>query len=659
MAGPTQPPFVHALANALNAFLGNVGPAVTYSSEVSFWPERAGTLKDLADDMAAGRVEVLLILGGNPVYHAPADLAFGDKMASVPFRVHQALYDNETSALCHWHLPEAHYLEAWGDLRAHDGTLGIIQPLIAPLYAGTTAQELMALVNEQLERSSHEIVRGYYRGLFENRAPGSVAGRRYWEQQGLLGAFTGDFEAWWRQGLHDGFIRGTKLPVKQPALRADWMAAANPPQEGAGLDVVIRPDPILAAGEFANNGWLQELPKPLTQLTWGNAVLMSPATALRLGLCAAGQPEHANEKEVELTCGARSLSGPILLMAGLPDDTVTVHLGHGRTRAGQVGTGVGFDANRIRTWAAPWHGGNASLRLTGRQQRLAITQHHHLMENRDLVITGTPTRPPVIPAPPPRRLTLYDDSEHLNAAEQWGMVIDLSLCTGCKSCVVACQAENNIPVVGKDEVLNGREMHWLRIDNYHRGPAANPETFFQPVPCMHCENAPCELVCPVEATVHSNDGLNDMVYNRCVGTRYCSNNCPYKVRRFNFLQFADWTTDSLKLMRNPEVTVRSRGVMEKCTYCVQRIRQGQIVAGRESREVRDGEVVTACQAACPSGAIVFGNLRDPRGKVAGLQAEPARYGLLADLNTRPRTTYLAAYRNPNPALLATEGGAQA
>jgi len=389
-------------------------------------------------------------------------------------------------------------------------------------------------------------------------------------------------------------------------------------------------------------------------LTWDNAAYLSAATAVRLGLAPQGRPDQANEKVVELTYEGRTLQAPVWVLPGHADNSVTVNLGHGRTHAGRVGNGVGFDAYRLRTSSAPWFGTGLTLRVTGERKSLACTQHHQLLgddlqhDDRNIIRSGTVQHPPAIHRQP--LTTLYLDEEHLHAANQWAMVIDLSLCTGCSACVVACQAENNIPVVGKDQVMRGREMHWLRIDHYYKGEPANPQMFFQPVPCMHCENAPCEQVCPVGATVHSDDGLNDMVYNRCVGTRYCSNNCPYKVRRFNFLQFADFATESLRLMRNPEVTVRSRGVMEKCTYCVQRIRSGQIAAQREDRVLQDGEIVTACQSACPSGAIVFGDLKNQSTQAARLRTEPLHYALLDELNTRPRTTYLAALKNPNPEL---------
>ncbi len=429
------------------------------------------------------------------------------------------------------------------------------------------------------------------------------------------------------------------------------------------------PDHALYDGRFANNGWLQELPRPQTTLTWDNAVCISPASAVRLGFAPEGQPEQANEKVVKLTFQGREIQGPLWVVPGQADDSIAVHLGHGRTFAGRVGNGKGFDAYQIRTSTARWFGVGLTLQATNLRRSLACTQHHHLIRDdqlgrdRGIIQHGTVSNPPRLPLvtrlsvddPSVGRAapTLYNDAEHLHPGNQWGMVIDLNVCTGCSACVVACQAENNIPVVGKEQVIRGREMHWLKVASYFQGAPANPQVFFQPLPCMHCENAPCEQVCPVGATVHSEDGLNDMVYNRCVGTRYCSNNCPYKVRRFNFLQFSDFATESLRMMHNPEVTVRSRGVMEKCTYCVQRIRNGQISARRTDSTIVDGDVVTACQAACPAGAIVFGDLADNASRVKKLRAEPLHYALLDELNTRPRTSYLAALKNPNPDMPAS------
>jgi molybdopterin-containing oxidoreductase family iron-sulfur binding subunit len=389
-------------------------------------------------------------------------------------------------------------------------------------------------------------------------------------------------------------------------------------------------------------------------------VFLSPATAARLNVSSSpsmsgGEHGRVDCDVVELRHGGRAVRGPVFALPGHPDECATIHLGYGRPRAGRVGGGTGFNACLLRTSAAPWFAGGATLVATGTRQAVACTQAHRLMEGRDLVRVVTRDEyardPRSVQAGhpvPPRSLTLYPDYRY--EGYKWGMAIDVNACIGCNACVVGCQAENNVPVVGKDQVLRGREMHWLRVDTYHRGPAANPETYFQPVPCMHCENAPCEPVCPVGATVHSHEGLNDMVYNRCIGTRYCSNNCPYKVRRFNYHLYQDWDTPSLKLGRNPDVTVRSRGVMEKCTYCVQRINEGRARAQREDRRIRDGEVRTACQSACPADAIVFGDLNDPNSRVARLQAEARNYALLADLNTRPRTTYLAAVRNVNPEL---------
>jgi MoCo/4Fe-4S cofactor protein with predicted Tat translocation signal len=666
IAGTRQPPFVHALAHALNHYLDNVGHTVTYAAPAET-PAPAG-LAELAAAMAApAGIDMLIILGSNPVYTAPADLHFAERMNRVPFRVHLGAYQDETARHCHWHIPEAHFLESWGDVRASDGTLSFIQPLIAPLHGGKTASEVLAHLiihgvppNRPLpqgqtnadEQSSYGILRNNWRSVFSPQNPGEQEIRDSWESQGLAAAFTGNFETWWQNSLRTGVVAGTKLPDKTVSLHTDWMLPPTTP-EATELELVFQPDPALYDGRFANNGWLQELPRPQSKLTWDNAVYISPTTAVRLGFAPADRPELANEKVVKLTLQGRTLEGPLWVLPGQADNSIMINLGHGRKFAGRVGSAEkGFDAYALRTSSAPWFNPGLKLELTGSSKSLATTQHHHLLQDeylnqdRGIIRYGTVQNPPNISRVTP--LTLYNDNEHLHAANQWGMVVDLNVCTGCSACVVACQAENNIPVVGKDQVMRGREMHWLRIDNYYRGSLANPQTYFQPVMCQHCESAPCELVCPVAATVHSDDGLNDMVYNRCVGTRYCSNNCPYKVRRFNFLQYADFTTESLRLMRNPEVTVRSRGVMEKCTYCVQRIRTGQIAAEIADQPIHDGEIVTACQAACPAGAIVFGDIADRAAAVRKLRDQPLHYALLNDLNTRPRTTYLAALKNPNP-----------
>lgn len=630
LAGEGQPPIVHALAHGLNQLLGNVGNTVIYTDPVEVTPEGPlASLRRLVGDMAAGRVDTLVILGGNPAYTAPADLRFAEQLSKVGLRIHLSPYADETSALCHWHIPEVHYLETWSDARAFDGTVTVLQPLIDPLYHGRSAHELLAVLLGEVGHKSYDIVRRYWQG----QTPSS------------------DFEAFWQRALHDGLIDGSQLPGRPVSLRADFTGQSapspSPPTSGGtGLEIIFRPDPHVWDGRFANNAWLQELPKPLTTLTWDNAALISPTTARRLGL--------SNEEVVELRYRGRVVRAPIWVMAGHCDDAVTMHLGYGRTRAGRVGTGAGFNAYALRTSDAPWFGSGLEIRKTGERYPLAVTQEHSGMVGRDLVRAATlkqfRAHPGLVQEGGdrlrPSQVSLYP--EYPYTGHQWGMAIDQNLCIGCNACVVACQAENNIPIVGKSEVLRNREMHWLKIDRYYHGDPGNPKTYFQPRPCMHCEKAPCEVVCPVEATVHDDEGLNEMIYNRCVGTRYCSNNCPYKVRRFNFFQNVDKSVISLQLMRNPDVTVRERGVMEKCTYCIQRISTARREAEKENREVREGEVLTACQQACPTQAIVFGNINDPNSAVARLKAEPHNYDLLAELNTQPRTTYLAVFSNPNP-----------
>jgi MoCo/4Fe-4S cofactor protein with predicted Tat translocation signal len=643
IAGDHQPASVHALAHAMNDGLGNAGKTVVYTDPVEAEPvNQLESLRTLVADMNAGRVDVLVIVGGNPVYTAPADLDFGGAMSKVQMRVHLSLYEDETSELCHWQIPEAHFLESWSDGRGHDGTASIVQPLIAPLYGGRSAHELIAAMTDRPERSAYEIVR--------DRWSASTPGPK------------DQFELQWRRWLHDGVVPNTAFASKQVRVTPPPLdrSEARPGSETSGLEIAFRNDPCVLDGRFANNGWLQELPKPITKLTWDNVVIVSPATADRLN--ASSDPaftggEHGQivTSLVELRYQGRTVRGPLFPVTGHPDDCVTVHLGYGRTHAGRVGTGAGFNANAIRTSGALLHGRGLEIATTGTTYSVACTQYHHLMEGRGMVRAVTREEYEHDPKSvhegdetPPRTLTLYPEYKY--EGYKWGMAIDVNACIGCNACVVGCQAENNIPVVGKTEVLRGREMHWLRIDTYYRGEPGHPETYFQPVPCMHCENAPCEPVCPVAATVHSHEGLNDMVYNRCVGTRYCSNNCPYKVRRFNYFLYQDWNTPSLKLGRNPDVSVRSRGVMEKCTYCVQRINAARITSEKEDRRIRDGEILTACQQACPADAIVFGDLNDPGSRVAKLQAEARNYSLLGELNTRPRTTYLAAVRNTNPEL---------
>jgi MoCo/4Fe-4S cofactor protein with predicted Tat translocation signal len=652
IAGDGQPAAVHALAHVINQSLGNVGATLVYTDPVEAEPvDQLASLRDLVGEMNAGHVDLLLIVGGNPVFTAPADLKVADALGKVQLRVHLSMYDDETSALCHWQIPEAHFLEAWTDARAYDGTVSIGQPLIAPLYGGKSAHELLAALTDRPEQSSYDIVREYWMA----HMPGSSGAR----PQPAPGAPNPEFEARWRRWLHDGVVPDTAFTARN--VRAgSGVGRPSAAQPAEGLELIFRNDPSILDGRFANNGWLQELPKPITKLTWDNAVLLSPATAARLKI--GGEPamqggEHGQitSDVVELRYKGRAVRGAAFVVVGHPDDAVTVHLGYGRTRAGRVAEGAGFNANALRTSDAMDFGGGLEVVPVGTTFPLACTQYHHLMEGRNAV--RAVTRDEFVRDPksvhekdetPPRTITLYPEFKY--EGYKWGMAIDVNSCIGCNACIVGCQSENNIPVVGKEQVMRGREMHWIRLDTYYRGPMENPETYFQPVPCMQCENAPCEVVCPVGATVHSHEGLNDMVYNRCVGTRYCSNNCPYKVRRFNFLLYQDWNTPSLKLGRNPDVTVRSRGVMEKCTYCVQRINERKIDSEKENRRIEDGEIKTACQQTCPADAIVFGDLNDPKSRVAQLQKEVRNYALLGELNTRPRTTYLAAVRNVNPEL---------
>ena len=582
--------------------------------------------------MQAGKVDLLIILGGNPAYDAPADLNFADalKNGKVPLRVHHGLYQNETADLCQWHVNAAHELEAWGDARAYDGTVSIIQPLIAPLYNGKSALEFVALLNGQADATGYDLTRAY------------------WQKQ-HTGA---DFEQFWRKSLHDGWIEGTAFAPKSVTTKSSGSGSETKAPEQNAIELNIRRDPTIYDGQFSNNGWLQELPKPMNKLTWDNAVQIGPKMADRLGIKV--------EDVVELELNGKKISGPIWVQAGHPDNSVTITLGYGRKRAGRVGTAQGFDAYALRTTTAPWTASVVKIRKTGDTYKLASTQGMQSMdtpdgEHRPLVRETTLEEYRKEPNfakedETPYELSLYKPYPYKEEDYAWGMTIDLNSCVGCNNCMLACQSENNIAVVGKEQTVIGRHMHWIRVDAYYQGDRDNPKAFFQPVPCMQCENAPCEVVCPVGATNHTTEGLNDMVYNRCVGTRYCSNNCPYKVRRFNFLLFQDWDTPQYKMMRNPDVSVRSRGVMEKCTYCVQRISERRIDAEREDRKINDAELQTACQQSCPAGAIVFGNTNDPNSKVSKLKAQSRNYSLLGELNTRPRTTYLAEIRNPNPEL---------
>jgi len=638
VAGEYQPPAVHAIAHAINIALGNTGKTVFYTDPVEVSPvDSNAQIRELAEEMESGQVDLLVIIGCNPVYDAPADMDFVRKMEKVRLRVHSGLYKDETYQYSQWHVPQAHYLESWSDARAFDGTISIIQPLIAPLYNGKTAHEILAAFTNRPESTSYQIV------------------QNYWKSQ--MGGSDEEFDRKWRRALHDGLIANSALPEKTVAINANLATALPIGESQGGYEIVFRPDPNIYDGRYSNLSWLQELPKTFSSLTWDNAALVSPATARALGIevrTGSKGGDHISDTIRVEHQGHTLTDIPIWIMPGQPDGCITLHLGYGRSRAGRVGSGAGFNAYVVRTTNNLWAASGVQVAKAGGTAVIASTQLHFLMEGRDIVRSGTLERfrehPDLAPEGHAKHedVSLYEPVEYKDYA--WGMAIDLNSCMGCNACMVACQSENNIPVVGKEQVERSREMHWLRVDTYFKGDEANPDMYFQPVPCQQCENAPCEVVCPVGATAHSAEGLNDMVYNRCVGTRYCSNNCPYKVRRFNFLLFQDFETPHLKLLRNPDVTVRSRGVMEKCTYCVQRIMKAKITSEREDRSVMDGEVKTACQQVCPTEAIVFGDINNKESRVAKLKSEERNYSLLQELNTKPRTTYLGAVSNPNPEL---------
>ncbi|MGJ7915335.1 4Fe-4S dicluster domain-containing protein [Massilia sp. LXY-6] len=618
VAGPTLSPASRALAHLLNQRLGAQDGAVAYIEPVaSSAPGHAAALAELAADMQAGRVDTLLMLDTNPVYAAPPALGFAQALRRVPLSMHLGLYRDETAREAGWHLPLAHCYEAWSDARAADGTASIVQPMIAPLYGGRSIHALLALALGEGSRDAHALVRATW-------------------QAALPGQGDKQFEDAWREALRRGLVADSAAapvsvrevpPPTAPALAAPPLVAR------------FAPDPSVDGGEFCNNAWLQELPRPLTSLTWDNAALVGPATAKGAGLL--------DGDVVRLEVDGRTLEAPVLVLDEQAEGAVTLPLGYGRSGAGSVGNGVGFNAYRLRPSAVPGQAVPLRMTATGRRHELVLRQREVDMHGRDPVKVTEVSRP--VPAKSPEeeqggKTSLYPERRYDDY--KWGMAIDLNACIGCAACTVACQAENNIPVVGKEEVMRGRSMHWIRVDRYRAGK----RTLFQPVPCMHCEHAPCEEVCPVGATVHDDEGLNVQVYNRCIGTRFCSNNCPYKVRRFNFLQYSNQKLESLKALQNPEVTVRRRGVMEKCSYCLQRITRARIDAEKQGRRIADGEVVTACQAACPTAAIHFGDLNDPNSAVVAAKASKLDYVLLEELNTRPRTSYAARVVNPDPEL---------
>jgi molybdopterin-containing oxidoreductase family iron-sulfur binding subunit len=657
--GLYQDASVTELALAINQALGNVGKTAFVTDTVNPLPsDQIADLKALMADLNAGKVDWLVILNANPIYSAPAELNFADAFNKAKIVVHLGSHLDETGQISHWHIPAAHFLESWSDARAYDGTVSIVQPMIDPLYGGKTAHHVFqALLNEPMA-SPYDTVRESWKPIIK-----------------------GDFEAGWRKALHAGWIeestfdRTTKGNAGQAkpgsTISASPQGKVPAPSAKDSLEIIFRPDPNVYDGRWSNVGWLQELPKPVTNLSWDNAAIVSGATLTKYGL--------EEDDIVELAVNGRRVKAPVIVAPGHPDNSVTVHLGYGREFAGRVGSGAGFNSYLIRTAASPFYAAGSMKKVEGKWG-LAITKSHYqdhrskafggegggnnsleadeAINERGIIRYATLAEYKADPgfanegethSTTTKSTTLFPNWEY-NEANAWGMSIDMNSCVGCNACIVSCYAENNIPVVGKQQVRIGRNMQWLRIDTYFEGDLASPRAHFQPMACQHCENAPCEQVCPVGATVHTPEGLNAMVYNRCVGTRYCSNNCPYKVRRFNFLLYSDFETESLKLMRNPDVTVRSRGVMEKCSYCVQRISAAKIEADKGNRPVRDGEIVTACQQACPASAITFGNINDKESKVAKLQSDERSYQVLADLNTRPRTKYVAAVLNLNSEL---------
>ena len=649
--GLYQDESVSALALAINTVLGNVGKTVLVSSEpaVPLPSDQIADMKGLVADLNAGKVDWLVILNSNPIYSAPADLDFATAFNKANIVAHLGSHVDETGQVAHWHIPSAHYLESWSDARAYDGTVSIVQPMIDPLYGGKSAHDVLQVLLDEPLLSAYEAVRATHKATIK-----------------------GDFETGWRKALHDGWIADTAYATTG-AVKPAALPKVPAPNAKDALEIIFRPDPNVYDGRWSNVGWLQELPKPITNLSWDNAAIVSGATLTKLGV--------EEDDIVELTVGSGKVKAPIVVAPGHPDNSVTVYLGYGRQFAGRVGSGAGFDGYLIRPSSAPFYATGSIAHVDGKWG-VAITKSHYqdhrgsnLTEhgNQNWSLEG-------VEALGPRGIIRYATLEEFKAnpnfahegegrdtpsmdttlfpnwqynENKWGMSIDMNSCTGCNACIVSCYAENNIAVVGKQQVRIGRNMQWLRIDTYYEGDLAAPRAHFQPMNCQQCENAPCEQVCPVGATIHTPEGLNMMVYNRCVGTRYCSNNCPYKVRRFNFLLYSDYETDSLKLMRNPDVTVRSRGVMEKCSYCVQRIEAAKIEADKENRAVRDGEIVTACQQACPASAITFGNLNDKNSRVTRLRAQERSYQVIADQNTRPRTTYVAEVLNLNSELEET------
>ena len=619
VVGDGQPAAVQALALAINKALGSFGRTLRGMTVERPAP---ASITELAAAMEAGRVQNLFILGGNPVYNAPADLRFGDLLGGIPLSVRLGLHEDETSAACKWHVPQAHFLESWGDTRSADGTICAVQPMILPLWDGVSELEILNRLAGNDEPVGPQLVRETFAGIAKG----------------------GDLEAAWTEFLRRGFLADTawpEAPLNFNTGAAAALASSHRMPSGDGFEVAFTPSSTIDDGRYATNGWLQETPDFATKITWDNAVLVSPATAKSLGL--------ADGDMVQISAEDTSSKAAAIVAPGHADGALSISLGYGRTTIAGASSEAGFNAYPLRTTKGMAFASNASLKRTGDRYKFSETQSHQSMEGRDLVREATTARYAEDPTfaqtmgmdghiPPNIPLLTHPP---LTSPEQWGMAVGLSTCVGCNACVVACQAENNIPIVGKDQVGRGRIMAWIRMDRYFAGDEEDPEMLAQAIMCQHCENAPCETVCPVNATVHSEDGLNLMAYNRCIGTRYCANNCPWKVRRFNFFDYNQRPLDqlyfgplakkgmaeSLQMSKNPNVTVRMRGVMEKCTYCIQRIEEAKITrsvkAGASDKSlVPFPEVKTACQQACPPESIVFGNINDPRAVWPG--SRPSR-----------------------------------
>jgi MoCo/4Fe-4S cofactor protein with predicted Tat translocation signal len=635
VAGKKQPPVVHAMIMAINETLGNAGRSVIYGELKDAVLSTTDSIKELKASIQKKEVNTLLILGGNPVYNTPADIEFSNVLKKIEKTIHLSPYPDETSKLINWHLPLVHFLESWGDARSADGTASVIQPLIEPLFGGRSIAEVLNLVVTGEDVRGYEIVRSTWKGILKS----------------------GDFEFNWIKILHDGLHTQSQSAKENPkilTLRLELALSETRSEEklsADNLEIVFRQSPAIFDGRFANNGWLQEMPDPVTKLSWDNTALLSPNTAKELNI--------KNEDLIKIDYKGRNIETPVWIMPGHADYSITLTLGYGRKSAGRIGNYVGYNAYKIRPVTNLDFGIGAVVTKTGRTYPLANTQDHGSMEGRPLVREASIDEYRKLPefakemVEHPPLESLWKEHSY-DEGYQWGMTIDLNACSGCNACVIACQSENNIPIVGKEQVRNGREMHWIRLDRYFSGELRDPEIVYQPVACQHCENAPCEQVCPVAATVHDKEGLNVMTYNRCIGTRYCSNNCPYKVRRFNFFNYTNQYPEILKMAQNPDVTVRSRGVMEKCTFCTQRINAAKITAKNNGEDVKDGDVVTACQQSCPADAIVFGNINDPESTVSKMKKLNRDYTMLGELNLKTRTTYLAKIRNPNSALVGYE-----